>query len=92
MAEYIERKALLDRLSGVYGDYAMEVVEEFPSADVEPVVHGEWIDGGDILSCSVCHATRMKEFESYYGKVTRAIPNSRYCPTCGARMDGGSNG
>lgn len=59
---------------------------EIPSTDVQPVVHGKWLDlwveddeiiGGGFMikQCSVC-----KE-EMYYGEP-------RYCPDCGAKMDG----
>jgi len=54
-----------------------------PSAD-RP--QGEWIDIGDFEQCSVCKGTRLKEFQSYYGKVTWI--KTPYCPSCGARMKG----
>ena len=47
---------------------------------------GEWIDMGDFEKCSVCKATHLKEFQSYYGKV--AWIKTPYCPQCGARMKG----
>ena len=47
---------------------------------------GEWIDMGDFEKCSVCKATHLKEFQSYYGKVTWI--KTPYCPQCGARMKG----
>ena len=47
---------------------------------------GEWIDVGDFEQCSVCKGTRLKEFQSYYGKVTWI--KTPYCPSCGARMKG----
>lgn len=45
------------------------------SADVEPVVHGEWINNNNgTFTCSACggRASKMK-----------------YCGNCGAKMDGG---
>lgn len=52
------------------------------TVDVEPVVHGRWVDNGvpdSMLSaCSVCN------FDT--GAYT-----FRYCPRCGARMDTPSN-
>lgn len=60
-----------------------------PAADVEPVRHGRWeqcfedcrqqIEGD---KCSVCG------FE-YYGT---GISRFRYCPSCGAKMEGGADG
>lgn len=46
---------------------------------------GKWIDMGDFEQCSACKGTRLKEFESYYGKVTRI--KTPYCPNCGAVME-----
>lgn len=97
MAEYIEREAFAAELAkgtifpedlydmGIMAGVkaTMKKLKDFPAADVAPVVHGRWICVGDvcidgeyedILRCSQCR-----------------IPNgrkSRYCPCCGARMDG----
>lgn len=57
--------------------------ESVPSADVEPVRHGEWIwkelygEVGYMLVCSEC-----EESEG-------ACERFDYCPNCGAKMDGG---
>ena len=54
-------------------------VMEIPTADVAPVVHGDWIEDGYIgypCVCSICGTPTDKEFRT------------RYCPNCGARMDG----
>ena len=55
------------------------------AADVQPVKRGHWIDMGDHEQCSECKATRLKEFQSYYGKVTR-WEKTNFCPNCGADM------
>ena len=49
MAEYIEREALLDALydADVITFTGMKILKKFPAADVQPVVHGEWINGCD---------------------------------------------
>lgn len=59
---------------------ARSVVERFPAADVAPVMHGRWVPfhsqaAGDIWYCSACEI----------GFAARM----KYCPNCGARMDGG---
>ena len=68
-----------------YSEYscAFDYFDTLPSAD-RP--QGEWIDMGDFEQCSVCKGTRLKEFQSYYGKVTWI--KTPYCPNCGARMKG----
>ena len=65
---------------------AMLCVENFPAVDTKPVRHGEWsdyrINGYDGLhpvyetQCSLCGG---------YARFTY-----RYCPHCGAKMDGGT--
>ena len=60
-------------------------VENAPTADVVPVVHGHWIDMGDFEQCSVCKATRLKEFNAAYGEVMWI--RTAYCPYCGAKLD-----
>ncbi len=61
------------------------------SADVAPVVHGEWlswkeadnfIPSPDRHECSVCH-------DSAQVLVNGLELLSDYCPNCGARMDAG---
>ena len=46
------------------------------SPTIDPVVHGEWINGEDdgLNTCSVC-----KEYSEYA---------TRFCCNCGAKMDG----
>ena len=50
-----------------------------PSADVAPVVHGEWIESGHLLECQSCG-----EIYSRLGGNAGKLWN--YCPNCGARM------
>ena len=98
MAKYIDREALevelnhrLNFLMGENGEYdhytsgfdeAVTRVENFPDADVAPVRHGKWLyadyyDIGDV--CSEC---------DWDSKMIH--PSYRYCPNCGAKMDGGA--
>lgn len=94
MAEYIEREALITAIHAdtqhlqsfdeSFADLLMIDIEEAPTADVAPVRHGLWIKrgyacGDNEYECSVCHETEWR---------TSAI-RLKYCPYCGARMDGG---
>lgn len=60
------------------------IIEDFPTADVVEVKHGEWIVVGRtkgmsaILKCSYC------------GRVRKGHGRSNHCPDCGAKMDGGN--
>jgi hypothetical protein len=64
--------------------------------DVQEVRHGEWIfvdDSEDIIcfKCSFCH---MPVFlASIFGspEEARKTNSNKYCPHCGAKMDGGVN-
>lgn len=65
----------------------LDFLNDAPTVDAAPVVHGYWIYHVDGLfpeestqECSVCH-----EHES----VT--ICNDRFCPNCGAKMNGGAD-
>ena len=57
-----------------------------PTVDAVPVVHGEWLlrhEGhGHYWECSVCHTNPC----IYVTKDTK------FCPSCGAKMDGDGNG
>ena len=89
MADYIDReqvqKAMCDWCEdGICDQCAIKaVLSSIPSADVQPVVHGEWIihrgNWVDEFECSICH------------KVSKTGGN--FCFNCGARMvnDGKAN-
>ena len=97
MAEYIEREATIKLLRSLGSrDYRREkgTIQEaikmvsFPeyttSADVAPMVHGQWetsSDRPDSLICSVCKCG----FDMW-----KHDPHN-FCPNCGSKMDGGKN-
>ena len=63
------------------------VLDEAPTLDVAPVVHGRWTiecDNFDceFMRCSVCG----EEFYNGDNDTVDMLPN--YCPNCGAKMDG----
>lgn len=63
----------------------IDLLDKAPAADVAPVQHGEWllkhIGHGYYWECSECHTNPC-----IY--VTR---DTKFCPNCGARMDGGAD-
>ena len=95
MAEYIDREkayeAVLFATCGSGYQYeATYAIDRIPEADVAPVVHGSW-DGAadgyadgelvyDMWSCSVC---------GFDADGADEKPTWKYCPNCGAKMDGG---
>lgn len=94
--EYIERRALLNEIEEIrplnWTDTEAEITEQAdfdwfenlvksqPTADVQEVRHGKWIEKPYLLGtsnfCSLCG-------ENY------GMPHGKYkfCPNCGAKMD-----
>lgn len=68
---------------------AKRLLADMPAADVAPVVHGRWEPCFDenckcrwgFGKCSNCG-------QEYYA---HAINYYKYCPNCGAKMDGGAD-
>ena len=92
MAEYIEREKAIECIrphvkpTTVYGEgymqaieHAVDILELLPTADVQPVRRGHWIevDYGMFVKCSECG--NISEFEH------------NYCDECGADMRGEGN-
>lgn len=65
---------------------AIRTIPEGAIVDLEPVVHGDWllrhIGAGHYWECSVCHTN----------PCIYVTEHTKFCPNCGARMDGDSNG
>lgn len=82
MAEYIERKAVLDAYEEEQrrnGPWRFEtLINSVPAADVVPVVHGRWENFRGKPRCSQCKAVWPEDYFEH-----------NYCPRCGAKMDGG---
>lgn len=105
MAEYIDREKLLKKFcSRCYGEdfcdtdcMDIRIIKSIPSADVQPVKHGEWIiqdnpgTGWYRVTCSEC-GEDVTSTAPCIGFFPSAKVTWNYCPDCGARMDGDSNG
>jgi hypothetical protein len=90
MAEYIEREAVRNAILGEHPDmhypsWYANIIDSIPVADVAPVVHGEWllkhIGAGHYWECSICHTN----------PCIYVTQHTKFCPNCGAKMDGGVN-
>lgn len=83
MADYISREAFKGKYlcCGYLPEMPEKEFDEFPAADVEPVVHGEWIlrhiGAGHYWECSVCHTN----------PCIYVTEHTKFCPNCGAKMD-----
>ena len=74
-------------------DDVIDIVKELervPAADVAEVVHGEWMRTDDdwnsltTIQCSLCGEEWCFEVDEDV-----SLLNYKYCPNCGAKMDGG---
>lgn len=66
---------------------ALHIIDSTPTADVVPVVRGEWIVTDAYphrVCCSLCFKTNVPNEEWLYEK--NDYP--KYCMWCGAKMDG----
>lgn len=87
MSDYIKRedtlKAVLNAM-GIVDKYEIkDVIKSIPSAEVEEVRHGRWIErcedqDGIYEFCSECG---IDTDITHYGE------SYAYCPNCGAKMD-----
>ena len=91
---YIDREVAFDMITDLAGmattkaAYAAiwksaKELNKIPAADVAPIKHGKWIyDCWCEFKCSECG--EHSNSKPYKGK-------EKYCPNCGAKMDGGDN-
>lgn len=98
MAEYIEKGQLVKDLllladveTGIRQQAILgcaSTIQNRKAADVAPVRHGRWIYHAETIHtlahtrCSVCSSIRYEHY----------VNDFRFCPSCGARMDGGGDG
>lgn len=79
MARYIDVDEFFQHFSCTScADDIIEYLQEAPTADVEEVKHGYWIEDDEYQVCSECG-------EEHHWDEYRAT----YCEDCGAKMDGG---
>lgn len=61
-------------------DAVFSVLGQVPDADPVHVKHGHWEDIGYAVCCSTCGTEWTKSFDFY--------KMFKFCPFCGAKMDG----
>lgn len=74
---------IISQYTGIPLHQLVDIMAEVPSEDVEHVRHGYWEQGdiydmGDV--CSLCQYDSNREPCTY-----------KYCPNCGAKMNGKEN-
>lgn len=89
MAEYIERESLLNEICEnklmvrePAAKKIIGIIESVTAADVRPERHGEWKINPDgyYPYCTEC------------GEEPQGGEMTKWCPNCGAKMDGESDG
>lgn len=93
MTDCIERKSVLETMQKAnIGGYITEKILEIPAADVQPVKYGHWEEEDtmpydNFVVCSECGMNL-----SYQNYTKEEWQESfKYCPCCGAKMDGEEN-
>lgn len=85
--DLIRRSALYKFFDGGSGVARLHVadIDTLPAVDAVPVVHGKWLNsvaGEKIIKCSKCKT------QYYVGATKENTKQYKFCPNCGARMDG----
>ena len=95
MAEYITKEQVIEWFrpyghtdEGIPYYGLVTDIRGMKAADVAPVVHGRWVLLDECYNegvyCSACH---KKVYKKCY--ANQKI-KSKFCPHCGAKMDGGA--
>ena len=94
---YIEREALRDALyeADAITMKGIAIINQFPAANVAPVVHGRWREDTDPadgdLRCTHCRAAWPKFVQDQIAEqgIWTLQTLFKFCPNCGCKMDGG---
>lgn len=91
------RTNLSDDMLSISLEVIPEAIKEVLQETITPVKHGHWVynqNGHDwglgAWECNLCHSVNNnlpidKRFSPY------VYAGSKFCPNCGAKMDGGEN-
>ena len=103
MNDLISRKALLaeyDRVHVGEPGRARKLIEDAPTVDAEPVRHGQNVSPthySDGFTCSACGFSceitelRYDDEDGFgMGAADAYEYDCKFCPDCGAKMDGGA--
>ena len=92
--DLISRKALIAEYDRVHigpPGGARKLMEDAPAVDAVPVVHGRW-RARDIIAKQAGYGQRYYNHAECKVNPCGLFKNAYdYCPSCGAKMDGGEN-
>ena len=91
MMKDLEAAYIYPPVKEAYGTAARRI-DQMPATDVQPVKHGHWEEEDTMPydNFVVCSECGMNLSHQNYTKEEWQ-ESFRYCPNCGARMDGGEN-
>lgn len=97
MAEYIERDWLYEQMNATDSEFslinALEMIENFPAAEVAPVRHGRWEECDYVEPCihgfgTIRHANAGLKCTNCVNAFKKELLwKDNYCPNCGAKME-----
>ena len=96
MSDYIRREDAIEAFDPQqrrdwYTPWIVETLKDLPSADAAPIRHGHWQITDAYphnVYCSECHT---KYAQTHWAVWDDGSLPRRFCPNCGARMDGDSD-
>ena len=69
-------------------EYLSDRLKKAPTIEAKPVVHGRWI-GKPICGNDNCRCSECGSWHNIHANL-RGEVMQKYCPNCGAKMDGGA--
>ena len=74
----VDKNSIWDKITDASGRGLSKIIDGIPTADVQPVVRGEWVEDGAVMKCSVC------------GNSSDYCGTENFCNYCGSDMRGGT--
>lgn len=97
MDEYIKKNDIVLNYRGLakinpydfvgIAKYFTDQINEMPAADVAPVRHGRWMRENNRVKSYIRICSECRKIAYFCGTGC----SYKYCPNCGAIMDGGQN-
>lgn len=87
--DVLERASEIDYIAGFSYELVIKILDNIPTVNVAPVVHGRWI-GAPLCGNDNCRCSECGSWHNIHANLRGEIMQ-KYCPYCGAKMDGGDS-